>query len=56
MAVMTQYTLFIDGRRIEAASGRRYESVDPFRVRPGPPRPTATRRTSTPRWRPPGGR
>jgi aldehyde dehydrogenase (NAD+) len=30
MAVMTQYTLFIDGRRTEAASGRRYESVDPF--------------------------
>ena len=27
---MTQYTLFIDGRRTEAASGRRYESVDPF--------------------------
>ena len=30
MAVMTQYTLFIDGHRTEAASGRRYESVDPF--------------------------
>ena len=27
---MTRYTLFIDGRRTEAASGRRYESVDPF--------------------------
>ena len=27
---MPQYTLFIDGRRTEAASGRRYESVDPF--------------------------
>src|SRR5579872_4513693 len=27
---MPRYTLFIDGRRTEAASGRRYESVDPF--------------------------
>jgi len=27
---MPQYTLFIDGRRTEATSGRRYESVDPF--------------------------
>ena len=27
---MPQYTLFIDGRRTEAASGHRYESVDPF--------------------------
>ena len=27
---MTRYTLFIDGRRTEATSGRRYESVDPF--------------------------
>jgi len=27
---MRQYTLFIDGRRTEAASGRRYDSVDPF--------------------------
>src|SRR5271155_5450307 len=27
---MRQYTLFIDGRRTEAASGRRYDSGDPF--------------------------
>ena len=45
MAVMTQYTLFIDGRRTEAASGRRYDSVDPFLGRRGPARPTGTRRT-----------
>jgi (Z)-2-((N-methylformamido)methylene)-5-hydroxybutyrolactone dehydrogenase len=25
-----RYSLFIDGRRVEAASGRRYDSVDPF--------------------------
>src|SRR5580700_7295812 len=31
---MPQYTLFIDGRRTEAASGRRYDSVDPYLGRP----------------------
>ena len=31
---MTEYTLFIDGRRVEAASGRRYDSVDPFLGQP----------------------
>jgi (Z)-2-((N-methylformamido)methylene)-5-hydroxybutyrolactone dehydrogenase len=29
-----RYTLFIDGRRVEAASGRRYDSVDPFLGQP----------------------
>ena len=31
---MTQYTLFIDGRRTKAASGRRYDSVDPYLGQP----------------------
>ncbi|MGH3202595.1 MAG: hypothetical protein ACRDOA_20965 [Streptosporangiaceae bacterium] len=31
---MPQYTLFIDGRRTEAASGRRYDSVDPYLGQP----------------------
>jgi (Z)-2-((N-methylformamido)methylene)-5-hydroxybutyrolactone dehydrogenase len=31
---MTEYALFIDGRRVEAASGRRYDSVDPFAGQP----------------------
>jgi hypothetical protein len=31
---MTQYTLFIDGRRVQAASGRRYDSVDPYLGQP----------------------
>src|SRR5580698_3716520 len=31
---MPQYTLFIDGRRTQAASGRRYDSVDPYLGRP----------------------
>ena len=43
---MTQYALLIDGRRTEAASGRRYDSVDPYlrggrragRLRLGEPR------------------
>ena len=25
-----RYALFIDGRQVEAASGHRYDSVDPF--------------------------
>src|ERR1700683_2086728 len=29
-----RYSLFIDGRRVEAASGRRYDSVDPFLGQP----------------------
>ena len=29
-----RYTLFIDGRRVEAATGRRYNSVDPFLGQP----------------------
>src|SRR6202047_2004759 len=32
--VTTEYTLFIDGRRTEAASGRRYDSVDPYLGQP----------------------
>jgi acyl-CoA reductase-like NAD-dependent aldehyde dehydrogenase len=31
---MPQYSLFIDGRRTEAASGRRYDSVDPYLGQP----------------------
>ena len=31
---MPEYTLFIDGRRTQAASGRRYDSVDPYLGRP----------------------
>jgi hypothetical protein len=27
---LPRYQLVIDGRRVEAASGRRYDSVDPF--------------------------
>ena len=63
---MTHYTLFIDGRRIEAASGRRYQSVDPFLGQPWASAADAdtadadvadaTPRTSTRRWRRRGGR
>jgi hypothetical protein len=31
---MPQYSLFIDGRRTEAAAGRRYDSVDPYLGQP----------------------
>src|SRR6201997_508089 len=31
---MPQYTLFIDGRRVPAAAGQRYDSVDPYLGRP----------------------
>ena len=27
-SALPQYTLFIDGRRVQAASGQRYDSVD----------------------------
>src|SRR6202042_2629732 len=31
---MPEYTLFIDGRRVQAASGQRYDSVDPYLGQP----------------------
>ncbi|HME64256.1 MAG TPA: aldehyde dehydrogenase family protein, partial [Streptosporangiaceae bacterium] len=33
-SALPQYTLFIDGRRVQAASGRRYDSVDPYLGQP----------------------
>ena len=52
---LPQYRLVIDGRRVEAASGQRYDTVDPYLGAPGPALPTATPRTSTPRWPRPAG-
>ena len=33
-SALPQYTLFIDGRRVQAASGQRYDSVDPYLGQP----------------------
>src|SRR5271155_6004441 len=33
-SALPQYTLFSDGRRVQAASGRRYDSVDPYLGQP----------------------
>ena len=50
-----QYQLVINGRRVEAASGLRYDTVDPYLGAPWASAATATPRTSTPRWPRPAG-
>jgi hypothetical protein len=48
---LPRYQLVIDGRRVEAASGRRYDSVDPFAGAPATGRGTTARSAHPgPRW------